>query len=214
MTGAAPPRRCAGAVLAGGRATRFAGRPKGLEVVGGARIVDRVAAALRATTDELLLVVADGAAAAGWLPDARIAADLRPGIGSLGGVHAALGRSRGADVLVVAWDMPFVPVALLAALRARGEATDVDAVLPESDAPGGVEPLCAWYSARALDAVERLIASGERRVGALASIARVVRLPREEVARFGDPATMFLNVNSAAELARAQALVAGRGMPE
>ena len=48
--------RCTGVILAGGGATRYGGRPKGLERVGGRRIIDRVADVLRETTDELLLV--------------------------------------------------------------------------------------------------------------------------------------------------------------
>jgi molybdopterin-guanine dinucleotide biosynthesis protein A len=40
-------RRCTGAVIAGGRGTRMGGRAKGLERVGSARMVDRVASALR-----------------------------------------------------------------------------------------------------------------------------------------------------------------------
>ena len=43
-----------GVVLAGGASTRF-GAPKGLATVGGARIIDRVAAALREATPLLRL---------------------------------------------------------------------------------------------------------------------------------------------------------------
>ncbi len=48
--------RCTGVILAGGEATRYDGRPKGLESVGGLRIIDRVAAALGEVTDDLLLI--------------------------------------------------------------------------------------------------------------------------------------------------------------
>ena len=43
------------AILAGGAASRFGGRPKGLELVGGVRIIDRVARGLRSATDRLLV---------------------------------------------------------------------------------------------------------------------------------------------------------------
>ena len=42
-----------GAVLAGGGATRFGGRPKGLEQVGGARILDRMVDTFLAALGEL-----------------------------------------------------------------------------------------------------------------------------------------------------------------
>lgn len=190
---------CTGVILAGGGATRFGGRPKGLESVGGTRIVDRVAAALRASSDTLLLVANDPAASA-WLPGVRVMPDARRGDGALGGVHAALTHS-GTDILLVAWDMPFVPSALLRALRERGERLAVDAVLPESAGSGrGVEPLCAWYSARCLPAVTAALDAGDRRVIAFHDAVRVARLGHDEVAGFGDPSRLFSNVNTPGDL--------------
>ena len=209
--------RCTGVILAGGGATRYGGLPKGLERVSGERIIDRVAKALRAVTDDLLLIANDPGAAA-WLPGVRVAADVRSGEGALGGLHAALTHARG-EIVLVAWDMPFVSAALLAALRARGEgdpsgdaARDstrgaADAVLPESDGSRrGVEPLCAWYSSRCLPAVAAALDAGDRRVIAFHDAVRTVRFGLREVRAFGDPARLFANVNSPAELAWAEGI--------
>jgi molybdopterin-guanine dinucleotide biosynthesis protein A len=99
--------------------------------------------------------------------------------------------------------MPFVPAALLATLRDRGESLGVDAVLPASEGSGrGVEPLCAWYSARCLPAVTAALEAGDRRVIAFHGAVRVAHLPHDEVAAFGDPARLFANVNSADDLTR------------
>lgn len=195
--------RCTGVILAGGGATRYGGLPKGLERVGGERIIDRVATALRGATDELLLIAnADGAAA--WLPGVRVAADVRPGEGALGGLHAALTHARG-DIVLVAWDMPFVSAALLAALRARGAHDAADTVLPESDGSRrGVEPLCAWYSSRCLPAITAALDAGDRRVIAFHDAVRTVRFGLDDVRAFGDPARLFVNVNTPAELAWAE----------
>ena len=204
-------RRCVGAILAGGRATRFGGAPKGLETVGGRRLLDTVAAALGAAADEIVLV-ANAPEADRWLDRVRIVGDVFPDAGSLGGLHAALAHAAPHDVLVVAWDMPFVPGALLRALRARGEAAcrgadDARAVLPRgaprADGLPGAEPLCAWYAAGCLTSAERLLAAGERRAVALAAAADAVLL---DPAPFGDPARLFANVNTPDELARARAL--------
>lgn len=201
---------CTGVILAGGVASRYGGRPKGLERVGGERIIDRVAQALAHATDELLLI-ANAPDAGTWIPGTRVAADLRPGEGALGGLHAALSHA-GTDIVLVAWDMPFVPAALLAELRARGEREGADAVLPESGGSRrGVEPLCAWYSARCLPAVEAAIDSGDRRVVAFHAHVSTQRLSLEEVARFGDPALMFGNVNTPDDLADAERQVVSRG---
>ncbi len=206
VRGAAPgtaPTRCTGVILAGGGATRYGGLPKGLERVAAERIIDRVAAALGTVTDELLLIANDPAATA-WLPHVRVAADVRAGEGALGGLHAALSHAGG-NILLVAWDMPFVSPALLGALRARGEQHSADAVLPESDGSRrGVEPLCAWYSSRCLTAVAAALDAGDRRVIAFHDAVRTVRLAIDEVRSFGDPARLFANVNTPAELAWAE----------
>lgn len=193
--------RVTGVILAGGRATRFGGRPKGLEPVGGVRILDRVAAALAAASDTLLLV-AHAPDAAGWLPGVRVVADVHPGLGSLGGLHAALAHAA-APVLVVAWDMPFVTPALLRALRALGEA-GARAVLP-THPDGHPEPLCAYYDASCGDVALRLLRDGERRARALGEAVHAAALDGPRLAAHGDPRTMLLSVNTPADLARADA---------
>ena len=193
-----PP--CTGVILAGGQATRYGGAPKGLTDVGGRRIIDRVAEALAGAADTLLLI-ANEPAARDWLPGVPMASDVRTGAGSLGGIHAALVHAR-TPVLVVAWDMPFVPASLLRDLRDAG--LDADAVVPESDSRRGVEPLCAYYSPACVRAIERRLDDGDRRVIGFFDDVSVVRLPAALVARHGDPALLFLNVNSPDDLAHAE----------
>lgn len=198
--------QCTGVILAGGAASRYGGAPKGLERVGGRRIIDRVAEALREATDSLLLV-ANETVADEWLPGVRRVEDVHRGAGGLGGIHAALSHADSA-VLVVAWDMPFVPVALLSELRREGEAPDTDAAVPESDSRRGVEPLCAYYGPRCLAAVDDRLARGERKVIAFFEDVAVRRIPAATVARFGDPSIIFMNVNTPEELALAEEHVA------
>lgn len=193
-------RRCTGVILAGGLATRYGGLPKGLERVGGSRVIDRVVEVLAPATDDLLLIAND-AAAREWLPGVRVERDVRPGCGSLGGIHSALAHA-GSDVIVVAWDMPFVPARLIVALRAFGELADV--VVPESDSKRGVEPLCAYYSERCLAPIERRLDEGERRVVSFFDDVKVARIAAPEVATFGDPAFMFMNINSPGDLTLAE----------
>lgn len=187
-------------ILAGGLATRYDGRPKGLEPVGGRRVIDRVADALSAAGDDLLLV-ANAPDAGGWLPGVRTLPDVRPGEGSLGGIHAALAHA-GTDVLLVAWDMPFVSAGLLRALRERS--AEADAVLPRSDSKRGMEPLCAFYGAACLPAIERRLDAGDRRVISFFSEVRVAHLDEAEVRRHGDPARLFLNINTPHDLELAE----------
>jgi molybdopterin-guanine dinucleotide biosynthesis protein A len=209
-----------GAILAGGLATRYGGTRKGLERVGGERIIDRVAGALRDVCEGLLLVANDPTADE-WLRGVRRVADVMTGQGSLGGIHAALSHA-GAPVLLVAWDMPFVPPSLLADLATLG-ASGADAAVPESDSRRGLEPLCAYYASTCLAPVERRLAAGDRRVVGFYDEVRLARLPAERVARHGDPSRIFMNVNTPDDLALAEAFVAeangatadgGRDRPE
>lgn len=190
-------------VLAGGAASRFGGRPKGLERVGGDRILDRVVAALQQTTGSPPLLVANSAEARGWRPGLEVKADLKPGCGSLGGLYTAVAGAPG-SVLVVAWDMPFVTPDLLKALVDGSEG--YDAFLPESGGRRGLEPLCAVYGPACEPAIRARLDQEDFRAIGFHEDIRVGTLPLERVAAFGDPETLFFNVNTAEDLARAEEL--------
>jgi molybdopterin-guanine dinucleotide biosynthesis protein A len=193
-----------GVILAGGRATRFAGAPKGLARVGGSRIVDRVAEALGGCDE--LLVVANDDEATRWLPGVPVARDVRPGLGALGGLHTAISHAREA-ALVVAWDMPFVGASLLGELRALASGA-YDAVVPCG--PAGAEPLCALYTRSCLHVAERLLSAGERRARALSEAVPTWWMECEDVARHGDPRTLFFSVNTPEDLTAAEVVCHGR----
>ncbi len=172
--------------------------------MGGRRIIDRVADALRAAVDELL-VVSNAPDARDWLAGVPVIADQRPERGSLIGIHTALAHT-GSAVLVVAWDMPFVPPALLVAIRDRA-ANAPYAVLPEG--PRGPEPFCAAYLPACLPIITYALDArgGDLRLRSmLARIPAPTRIAAAEVAAFGDAARSFFNVNSAADLAAAEQL--------
>ena len=100
-----------GVIVAGGENQRFGGAPKGLARVGGERIIDRVAKAIRVVTQNIVLV-ANAPDAEAWLPGVTVVRDTRPERGSVVGLYSALAGAT--DVrLVVAWDMPFVSADLL-----------------------------------------------------------------------------------------------------
>lgn len=207
-----------GAVLVGGGSRRY-GSPKALAPLGGVPMAVRVARAVGAHGDPVVLVGADEALAA-ELGFEGIA-DLRPGAGPLAGLEAALERARalGRDgVLVVACDLPLVTGELLGALLDRaeepegeGEEGPLHAVLPESGGPVGVEPLCAWYASGALEPVRGLLDRGERSMEGAVAALRIRRLSLGAVEAVGPPGELFLNVNTREERRRAVELL---GRPE
>lgn len=192
-----------GAVLAGGEARRYGGRPKGLLEVGGRRILDRVVEAVARVTGTPPLLVANAADAPSWRPDLATIPDARPGCGSLGGIFTAVAAAPG-PVLCVAWDMPFVPEALLQALV--DGATGFDAFLPESGGRRGLEPLCAVYGPACRAAIERRLDAGDLKAISFHDDVRVGILSIDQVRRFGDPDDLFFNVNTPEDLERAEAV--------
>ena len=192
-----------GVILAGGGATRYGGRPKGLEVVGGKRILDRLVEVFTEALGTAPLLVANSANAAEWHPGLSVAADVRPGLGALGGIYTAV-VSAPAPLVLAAWDMPFVSVELVRALAAG--LADHDAFLPESDGRRGVEPLCAAYGPACRGAIEACLEQGDLRAIAFHQAINAGILPLERVRRLGDPARLFFNLNTPDDLTEANAL--------
>jgi molybdenum cofactor guanylyltransferase len=203
------------AVLAGGAARRYGGRPKGLVELGGRRILDRVVEAVQAVVGEPPLLVANAPDGPTWRPDLRTIPDVRPGCGSLGGIYTAVvagGSGEGGEsdaVLCIAWDMPFVSRELLRALL-LGSA-GYDAFLPESDSRRGVEPLCAVYGPACGPAIERQLARGDLKAIGFHADVKVGTLPLVRVRAFGEPAMLFFNVNTPEDLEQAETLWRRRG---
>ena len=129
------------ALIAGGRGSRLGGVAKGLLRWQGQPLLAHLLA-LRPLFADVLLVCADPAPYAPWrLP--RVA-DVVPGRGAPGGVHAALVHARTPWVLALGCDMPFVTREALAPLLAAHTAhPDAEAVAYRVG--GRLEPLLALY---------------------------------------------------------------------
>lgn len=194
-----------GAILAGGRNSRY-GSHKALATVAGRQIIERVQTALRTVTPDLILIANDpDRYAPVGLP---MRADAVPDLGALGGIYSALLWARAEDrpgILAVACDMPFLSPPLLARLVDDAAA---EIVVPESDSRRGFEPLCAYYSTGCIPAIEAAIGREDRRIISFYNAHRVRRIPLAEVRAFGDPATLFLNVNTQEERVRAEEIAA------
>lgn len=190
MTGSdegAPP-RFAGAVLAGGRSTRFGSDKCGF-AYRGRPLIDHALDAL-ADAEERWIVGGPRRErpGVGWVEDEP------PGRGALAGVRAALAVTRSDWLALVACDMPFVRPALWPILL-RG-AGDALLVMPEG--PDGLQPLAAMYHRDLAPAIERGFAAGRRSPRAfLAEHGRVV--PWSELAPELPPDT-FLNANRPEDL--------------
>jgi molybdenum cofactor guanylyltransferase len=151
-------------VLVGGRSSRF-GRDKLREPIGGGGeerfLVDASIAALRAVFGLRVAVVGECDPAVAARADTRID-DRYPGVGPIGGILSAL-EATGADVFVLAGDLPCVTAAVVETVMRAAEAHQAAwAVLAESDRP---EPCVGLYRRSAMEPLRMGMAAGGKLAG-------------------------------------------------
>ena len=180
-----------GFVVAGG-ASRRMGRDKALVPWGETTLLDHALARLRqCCRDVVILCGPDPRYADRGVP---IVVDVAAGKGPLGAVMSGL-MHAGAGVFL-AIDLPNVPPALLAHLLALVPGHDL--VVPVTSR--GPEPLCAVYTAACLEPIRDRVAAGELRMTSFWPAVRRREVPEGELARFGDGASLFHNVNTPEDL--------------
>jgi molybdopterin-guanine dinucleotide biosynthesis protein A len=194
-----------GIVLAGGASSRM-GRDKARLVSGGESLPALAARRLAAVCAEV--AVADGGR--GLLPALTSLPD-GPCRGPAAGILGAAAAYPGRWLLVLACDLPRVPAALLVELARFSRVEAIDWAVPRWS--GGVEPLCAFYGPAALAALATRVARGRFALHSLLEEKLAVRvLEGEELAGFGEPGEIFLNLNTPEDWERYVA--AGLDAPE
>jgi molybdopterin-guanine dinucleotide biosynthesis protein A len=174
--------------------------------IAGESLVQRAAGRLARVCPEV--VMADRGR--GLLPRWQSVAD-GPGKGPAAGILGAAAARPDRPLLVLACDLPAVPVSLLAEIAA----SPGDLVLPRWG--GTVEPLCALYGPAALAALAGRVAQGRLALHDLVTLEStqglsVLWLDEERLAVHGKPAEIFLNLNTPEDLARWRALRALDGV--
>ena len=172
--------RTVGVVLAGGASTRM-GRDKALLELDGETLLASTARRLGEVCDEVLIADAGRNLLPGSVPDG-------PGQGPVAGILGAARARQGARLLVLAVDLPRVPVSLLEELAG----SDADLAVPRWDR--GLEPLCALYGPAALAALEERVGRGRLDLRTLAET------PGLRVLYLEDPGEVFLNLNRPGDL--------------
>jgi molybdopterin-guanine dinucleotide biosynthesis protein A len=157
-------RQVSAIVLAGGRSSRF-GRDKLAEPVEGRSLLEQAIDTVRPYGRETLVVL--GPEGSSHVPpDVRVVRDPVPFEGPLVGLLAGLAAATEAVVLVAAGDMPELVPAVVEALLAELDDPGKDAAVLQHD--GRPRPLpMALRRVPAHAAAARLVATGERRLGAL-----------------------------------------------
>jgi molybdopterin-guanine dinucleotide biosynthesis protein A len=183
------------ALSAGGQSTRM-GRDKGLLPFMGIPMYQYILDQVLPLSEDVFIITNNVADYSSY--DGRVLPDKIPGIGALGGLHAALTYAQHDLCLVLACDMPFVNRNLVDYLLGASDGADV--VIPELG-PGLLEPFRAVYRKSCLAAVERAIQAGERRATGFLSMVNVYKLTRPTLEEIDPTLDTFLNINSPKDLA-------------
>jgi molybdopterin-guanine dinucleotide biosynthesis protein A len=180
----------AGAIIAGGQATRFGGRDKSRLIIDGQSIISRQLAVLQPLTDEVFIVANQFERFADLgLP---VHADRIPGTGVIGAILTALEAASSDRVWCIACDLPYLSGPLLSRLDEL--AAGADGAWVSTDA--GVEPLLACYQRTAVGRIREQIAAGRLRAADLGGILSMAEINARELATFGDPARLVANLNT------------------
>lgn len=197
--------RVTGVIQAGGKSTRMGGRPKALLELSGRRIIERVIRALEAAVDDLL-VVTNTPELYAFLGQPMVP-DIFPDHGSLGGIYSGLQAAPGEAAFTVACDMPFLRPEIVRLVVDRAGAGDV--VIPR--VAGQYETLHAVYRKTCLPPILERLIQGRLKITDFFDAVRVAVIEEAELTRYGDPAVIFMNVNTPEELERARVLAAQGG---
>lgn len=187
-------------VLAGGKSLRL-GRNKALEEIGGRRLIDWVIERLSWLGNDIIVVTSSRS----QLPDlgVKMVTDSYPGKGNLVGIYSGLKEIASQHALVVGCDMPLLNVALLRHLMELSNGFDV--VIPRIG--DELEPLHAVYSRNCIAPIEATLGEGKFRIIDFFPAVKVHYVESMEIDRFDPHHLSFFNINSEADLKRAQSLI-------
>ena len=132
----------------------------------------------------------------------QVIADIFPGCGPLGGIHAALTHAKHDLNLILAVDTPFLSNRLAAYLVER--ARESRAMVTAPDINSYPQPLCAVYRRDFLPIAERALRAGRYKIVPLFPHGRTLVIPEVELERFAFTAEMFENLNTPEELEQAR----------
>lgn len=193
----------AGFLLAGGKGSRM-GANKAFLDFGGQPLLERALYTLKATCGNVS-IVGDPATFANFGP---VIADVFPGCGPLGGIHAALLKSSAELNAMLAVDMPFVSIELLNFLFAA--ASDSPAIITVPRTGRGLQPLCAVYRREFAVIAERSLRAGKYKVDAAFADVPLRIVEESELATAGFSEKNFLNLNTPEDRRAAEELAAQR----
>ena len=203
------PHHLLGVVIAGGESRRY-GRPKALALMGGKPMALWALDALGPSFPLRGMVGSELFVSRGFGVLSR--PDLLPGLGPMGGLITGLEWAKEMSlggVFLLGCDMPLIDAGLIKRILAfRGDRKA--ALVPASDGPLGMEPLCAAYGMECLGPARELTRSGPRSMMALLNAVDFDLLPLEELGEPEEVNRVFTNVNTVEDGKKVEAVLEAR----
>ncbi len=181
-----------GIVLAGGMGRRMGSVDKGLQLLHGKPMVARVLERFAPQVGAVIINANRNAKAyAGY--GYRVVPDAVGGYaGPLAGLHAGLGDTETAFAVTCPCDSPFLPMDLVARLRAARDSRDADLAVAKTGHQA--HPVFALVRRTVLPHLEAFLQGGGRKIDAWYATLAIVEVS------FDDQADAFRNINSPEEL--------------
>jgi len=184
-----------GFILAGGRSSRM-GTDKSLLRFGDSTLIESALNRLGSVTTKVSIVSPRDDLA----KYAPVVHDVYPGSGPLGGIHAALASSKHELNLMLAVDMPLVPVQLLQNLLAVAQQSGAVVTVPQTG--DGFQPLCAVYRKEFAMLAERALQGDDYKIDRLFKQTETRVVNEAELEKWGYNSQIFMNLNTPDDLRR------------
>jgi len=189
-------------ILAGGKSSRIGyNRNKSILKLKGEYLIDIVRSRLKCVVGNNIIIVGPPEKYPFYK---QVIPDLFPQNGPLVGIYTGLKASPSQYNLVVGCDMPFLEVKLLQHMIENIDSNDI--VVPRYG-DGYIAPLCALYSRRCLETIERNLRKHIFSVRAIFPHLKVKFIENEEIRRYDPKFYSFFNINYKKDLIEAEKII-------
>ncbi|MFA4842801.1 MAG: molybdenum cofactor guanylyltransferase [Candidatus Omnitrophota bacterium] len=187
-------------ILAGGKSSRM-GRDKAFIDIGGIPLIKRQIVELKKIFNKIIIVT--NTPEKYKFRGLKVIRDILPGLGPLGGIYSGLMGSGAFYNFVVACDIPILSIRLIKYMLSQRYG--FDAVVPKLSK--GYETLFAVYSKNCLRSIYQALKSNNLRVRQIFEEISLKEITEQQIAKFGNPKILFMNINTKAALDKAKELL-------
>jgi len=197
---------CTGIILAGGESKRLNNVEKSNLLVGDKRIIEHMMTVFEKLFSEIILVSNHPTSYLEW--DAMIVKDLYATRSSLTGIHTGLFYTKTEHAFIAACDTPFLKMDLVKTIVQYVD-PGIDVVVPKTEL--GIEPLCAVYSRRCLQAVQNALERNNLKIRNFFNKLKVKELPESVLRKTDSDLVSFFNINTPDDLENANRMINENG---